>query len=59
MGWHFVKFMLWIGKQICRIRGHHNWERRCYGGLGGSYYVTKCATCDARQDDSFEPEMTL
>ena len=59
MSWYLYKFKLWIGKQICKLRGYHKWEQRCYGGLGGSYYVTKCVTCGTEKEDSFQPEMTL
>jgi len=38
---------------------HHNWRRYCYGGLGGSYFVTKCSCCGVEKPDSFQPEMTL
>ena len=48
----------WIKKMICKIRGHHNWVRCCYGGLSGSYFVTKCSCCGIEKEDSFEPEMT-
>ena len=48
----------WIKKMICKIRGHHNWQQYCYGGLGGSYFVTKCSCCGIEKEDSFEPEMT-
>ncbi len=49
----------WIRKIICKYRGHHHWVRRCYGGLGGSYFVTECSCCGIKKEDSFEPEMTL
>ena len=49
----------WIKSLICKIRGHHNWIRCCYGGLGGSYFVTECSCCGIKKEDSFEPEMTL
>lgn len=48
----------WFKNLICKIRGHHTWERYCYGGLGGSYFVTKCSCCGVEKPDSFEPEMT-
>ena len=55
----FDNLKLWIGKLICRIRGYHNWKTYCYGGLGGSYYVTKCSCCEVEKPNSFTPEMTL
>lgn len=55
----FDNLKLWIGKLICRIRGHHTWKTHCYGGLGGSYCVTKCSCCEVEKPHSFTPEMTL
>lgn len=53
---HFI--LKRICRCICRIRGHHNWEWRSYGGLGGTYSVKRCSCCDARDDGSFTPEET-
>ena len=49
----------WIRELICKIRKHHNCKRYCYGGLGGSYFVTQCSCCGVEKTDSFESEMTL
>lgn len=49
----------WLKLLWCILRRHHNWKRYCYGGLGGSYFVTKCSCCGMEKPHSFQPEMTL
>lgn len=57
-GYYLYRLRVWLGGIVCRIRGHHNWEWRSYGGLGGSYCVKKCSCCDASDEDSFTAEET-
>lgn len=57
VGYHLYLFRKRVlGRLVCWIRGHHNWEWRQYGGLGGSYCVRKCSCCDESDDDSFTPD---